>query len=295
MPPIITSLQNERVKAVARLRDRKGRERQRRFVIDGAREIQRAVASGIELTELFVCPELCRTAAARAILALVDESWEPNKSRESNAPWAPNESGPRAASPIAAVVSEVSRAVLEKLAFGDRAEGLVAVARPPDVSLSSLELGAAPLIGVIEGVEKPGNVGAVLRSADGAGLTAVVLCDGETDLYNPNAIRASVGTIFTQQVCAASSADVRRWLTERGVRLFAARVDGGIPYWQADFRGPTAIVLGAEDRGLSDQWSGTDVTTIQLPMRGAADSLNVSATAAILFYEAIRQRTAADH
>lgn len=280
MPPIITSLQNERVKAVVRLRDRKGRERQQRFVIDGAREIQRALTSGIELTELFVCPQLCRTAESLAILALLEE------------PWSHDDSEPNTTQPIASVVTEVSRAVLEKLAFGDRAEGLVAVAREPNVSLAGLDLGSAPLIGVIEGVEKPGNVGAVLRSADGAGLTAVVLCDGGTDLYNPNAIRASVGTIFTQPVCAATSTDTRRWLTERGVRMFAARVDGGIPYWQADLRGPTAILLGAEDRGLSDHWRGADVTAIQLPMHGVADSLNVSATAAILFYEALRQRSA---
>lgn len=283
MNPVITSLQNERIKAVVRLRDRKGRERQQRIVIDGAREIHRALAGGVVLTDLFVCPELCRTPEA---IAFVEQTWTTHE----HAGARTGERTGAATRAVPLVVTQVSPAVFEKLAFGDRVEGVVAVARTPHRVLADFDPGPTPLIGVIEGVEKPGNVGAVLRSADGAGLSAVVLCDGATDLYNPNAIRASVGTIFTQSVCAASSSETRRWLAERGVRVYAARVDGGVPYWQADFRGPTAIVLGAEDRGLSDRWTGPEVTAIQLPMRGAADSLNVSATAAILFYEALRQR-----
>jgi TrmH family RNA methyltransferase len=149
----------------------------------------------------------------------------------------------------------------------------------------------APLIAVLEGVEKPGNVGAVLRSADAAGVSAVILADGRTDLYNPNAIRASSGTIFSMPVCEATSSDVLAWLRERGFRIAAARVDGSVPYTKVDYRGPTAIVLGSEATGLSPIWSGNDIQAVRLPMLGAADSLNVSVTAAVLFYEALRQRT----
>jgi TrmH family RNA methyltransferase len=152
-------------------------------------------------------------------------------------------------------------------------------------------LSDVPLVAVLEGVEKPGNVGAVLRSADGAGVSALIVADAQTDLYNPNAIRASLGTIFSVPVAAAAAADTLTWLRHRGLAIFAARVDGAVPHTEADFRGPAAIVLGSEAKGLSATWTGPDVTAVRLPMAGVADSLNVSAAAAVLFYEALRQRT----
>ena len=148
----------------------------------------------------------------------------------------------------------------------------------------------APLVAVLEGVEKPGNVGAVLRSADAAGVSALIAADPRTDLYNPNAIRASLGTIFTMPVCEAAGGETIEWLRANGFRIFAARVDGAIPYTEADYRGRSAIVLGSEAAGLSPLWRGDDVQAVRLPMLGAADSLNVSVTAAVLFYEALRQR-----
>jgi len=148
-----------------------------------------------------------------------------------------------------------------------------------------------PLVAVLEGVEKPGNVGAVLRSADAAGVSAVILADPRTDLYNPNAIRASLGTIFTMPVCEAAGGDVLARLREHKYSILAARVDGAVPYTEVDYRRPTAIVLGSEAEGLSPIWSGDDIRAVRLPMRGAADSLNVSVTAAVLFYEALRQRS----
>jgi TrmH family RNA methyltransferase len=147
-----------------------------------------------------------------------------------------------------------------------------------------------PLVGVLEGAEKPGNVGAVLRSADGAGLSALIVADGGTDLFNPNAIRASLGTIFTVPVATATTAETIDWLTGHGLAVYAARVDGSVPYTVADFRRPAAIVLGSEAEGLTAAWAGDWLTAVRLPMQGAADSLNVSATAAVLFYEALRQR-----
>ena len=143
---------------------------------------------------------------------------------------------------------------------------------------------------VLEGLEKPGNVGAVLRSADGAGVDAVIVADPRTDLFNPNTIRASLGTVFGAGVCTATAAETLAWLRRLGVPIFAARPEATLDYADVDYRGGAAIVLGSEAEGLSAAWTAADVTAMRLPMRGVADSLNVSATAAVLFYEAQRQR-----
>jgi RNA methyltransferase, TrmH family len=264
---LITSVQNPRVKAAAKLRDRRQRDKQGRMLIDGQREIRRAIDAGVAMVEVYCCLDLCRTNDARRLRQqLADAN---------------------------TTVLEVTPAVFERLAFGERADGLVAVAEIPRRSLAELVVPDDCVVGVLEGVEKPGNVGAVVRSADGAGLAALLVADPGTDLANPNTIRASLGTVFSLPVCAASAAEVRDWLQRSGFRILAARVDGSVPYTQVDYRGRVAIVLGSEAAGLSDAWLGPDVTAIRLPMLGRADSLNVSATAAVLFYEALRQRTAA--
>jgi TrmH family RNA methyltransferase len=180
--------------------------------------------------------------------------------------------------------------VFSKLAFGDRAEGVLGVARMPESRLDQLVLPPRPLVAVLEGIEKPGNIGAALRSADGAGVSAVILADGGTDLYNPNTIRASLGTIFSRPVIAASASDTLDWLRRTGLAIYAARTDAEQLYTAVDFTGPSAIVLGSEARGLASTWSQPDVIPIRLPMQGIADSLNISAAAAVLFYEAVRQR-----
>ncbi len=146
------------------------------------------------------------------------------------------------------------------------------------------------LVAVLEGVEKPGNLGAVIRSADAAGLAALVAADAKADFYNPNCIRASLGAVFALPVGAAPAPDVLRWLGEAGLAIVAARVDATLDYTAIDYRRPTAIVLGSEAEGLGDLWTGDRITAVRLPMRGSADSLNVSATAAVMFYEALRQR-----
>ena len=261
----ITSLQNPHVKDAVKLRDRRHRDKQGRFLIDGARELQRALAAGIRLLEVFACESLCRSDEARQVLTSLSSS--------------------------DAALYAVAEPVFAKLAFGDRGEGLVAVAETPQVHLDRIHLPSHPLVAVLEGVEKPGNVGAVLRSADAAGVSALVVAGARTDLHNPNAIRASLGTIFSVPVAAATTLQTLAWLRQRGLPIFCARVDGAIPYDRADFRGPAAIVLGSEAQGLSNPWCGDDVTAVRLPMHGAADSLNVSATAAVLFYEALRQRS----
>jgi TrmH family RNA methyltransferase len=260
----ISSLQNPRVKDVIRLRDRRHRDKQQRILIDGVRELGRAIGAGIRLREVYFCPELGIDAQAQTVLD--------------------------AASACAELIS-VTRPVFDRLAFGDRAEGVLGVAQMPTPSLDALVLPANPLVAVLEGVEKPGNVGAVLRSADAAGVSALVVADPRTDLYNPNTIRASLGTVFTVPVCMATVADTLAWLRQMGLKVYAARVDGSVPYTEVDYRIPAAVVLGSEAQGLSPAWSHPDITAVSLPMLGVADSLNVSVTAAVLFYEALRQRS----
>jgi TrmH family RNA methyltransferase len=263
-PEGLASPSNPRVKAVVRLRDRAERDRTGLTVVDGAREVGRAIAGGAEIVESFVCEPLATgTDAQDALRALA----------AAGSGWTP-----------------VSQVVLEKLAFGNRVDGIVAVIRPQPRGLTDLVLQPDPLVAVVEGVEKPGNLGAVVRSADGAGLDAVIAADARTDLFNPNAIRASLGTIFARPVVAAGSADVLAWLRRCGLRIVTARVDASTDYSDADLTGPLAIVLGSEAQGLSTTWSGPGVEPVRLPMLGSADSLNVSATAAVLFYEAVRQR-----
>jgi len=260
----ITSRQNARVKDAAKLRLARQRERQGRFVIDGAREMLRAIEAGVEIVEAFICEPLCADEVARqAATQLADTP---------------------------ATLATVTEEVFEKLRFGERTGGVLAVARTPARSLSQLKLPPAPLVAVLEGLEKPGNVGAVLRSADGAGVDAVVVADPRTDLFNPNTIRASIGTVFEANVCTATADETLAWLRSLDVLIFAARPDAELLYTQADYRQGAAIVLGSEAEGLTENWSGAGVTAVRLPMRGIADSLNVSATAAVLFYEAQRQR-----
>lgn len=263
---VITSLQNPKVKDAVRLCDRRHREKQGRIRIDGARELDRAMAAGLPMLEVFVCQALCQGDDARRVLERL--------------------------AGLPTEVLEVSQAVFEKLAFGSRAEGVLGVAATPPTALQRIQLPERPLVAVLEGIEKPGNVGAVLRSADCAGLSALIVADSRTDLFNPNAIRASLGTLFTLPVAAASAAETLAWLRRHQLAIYAARVDGSVPYTQADFRQPAAIVLGSEADGLSEAWCAEGVAPIRLPMLGMADSLNVSATAAVLFYEALRQRSA---
>ena len=183
-----------------------------------------------------------------------------------------------------------SEPVFAKLAFGERSEGLVAIVRIPSTALAGLTLQSAALVLVVEGVEKPGNLGAVMRSADGAGVDAVIAASPRTDLFNPNAIRASAGTMFTVPLGAAPSAEVLAWLRQHDLRIVTGRVDAPRLYTDLDLTGPLAIVVGAEADGLTETWTGDDIEAVRLPMLGAADSLNVSVSAAILLYEARRQR-----
>ena len=264
---VIDSPSNPRLRAALGLRDRRERATTGQTLVDGARESLRAIEAGVDVVEAFVCPGLIDGQDGRRVLELLrgDEDGPPRR------------------------ITEVSERAFERLAYGDRADGIVLVIRTPRHELADVRLPPSPLVVVTEDVEKPGNVGAILRSADAVGADAVIAVGG-TDLFNPNVIRASIGTVFSMPVAAAPAADVSAWLRAAGIRIVASRVDATDLHVEADLTGPLAIVLGSEANGLSDAWRGRDVEALRLPMLGAADSLNVSAAAAVLLYEAWRQR-----
>ena len=264
MPTTLASPSNPRIKSIARLRDRRERDATGLTVVDGAREVRRALESGLEVVEAFVCEPMLAGEDARAALDQLAARDVP--------------------------LTSTTEPAFAKIAFGDRAEGLVLVIRTPTFRLDDLQLPAAPLVVVVEGVEKPGNLGAILRSADGAGADALIAASPRTDLFNPNVLRASAGTAFAMAMAAAPAAAVVDWLTGRHLRIVAAVVDAPLPYTDVDLSGPLAIVLGSEADGLSAAWRGGVVEPVRVPMAGIADSLNVSVTAAVLLYEARRQR-----
>lgn len=269
--PVMTidSPANPRIKAALGLRDRKGREAAGLTLVDGGREALRAMNAGALVETAFVCRSLIGSDDARRVVEKLETP----------------------IGPFGAEVElvEVGERAFERVAFGDRADGVVLVVRIPDRRLADLALPDAPLILITEDVEKPGNLGAILRTADAVAADAVIAAGG-TDLYNPNVIRASIGTVFSLQVAAAPAAEVATWLRDRGIRIVASRVDAARLHVDADLTGPVALVLGSEAEGLSDAWRAPDVDGIRLPMLGIADSLNVSAAGAVLLYEAWRQR-----
>jgi TrmH family RNA methyltransferase len=233
-------------------------------LIDGAREIRRALDAGLDPVEAWVARERIRDPQGQGAVAALKNAGAP--------------------------LVEATPELLSRLAYGDRDDGIVAIVTAPSTALDTLELPGDPLVAVIEGVEKPGNLGAIVRSADGAGVDAVLVADPASDPWNPNAIRASTGTVFSMPIAVGTSSDAQAFLRRRGLHIVAADPEGDRPYDEVDLRGGVAIVLGAEAAGLSQAWRAEDVMRVRIPMRGVADSLNVSTTAAVLLFEARRQR-----
>ncbi|MFM2106621.1 MAG: hypothetical protein RL338_1653 [Chloroflexota bacterium] len=267
----IESPRNERLRAVLALRDRAGRDAAGLTLVDGLREIRRALEAGADLRQL-----LQREGPA---------SVKTRKDTEDD-----REAILRLARSARIPVTPVAPAAYGRIAYGDRDDGLVAVVAIPPSELGSLRPGPAPLLLVADGIEKPGNLGAIVRSADGAGADGVIATNSVGDLYNPNAIRASVGSIFRLRPVAATPVEAIEWCRARGIRLVAARVDGATDHTAADLTGPLAIVVGSEALGLGGAWDDPGVARVRIPMLGIGDSLNVSVAAAILLYEARRQR-----
>lgn len=275
-PEIITSLQNPRVKEVAALQSSSSLRREKGlFVVEGIREVERCLESGFRLRSVFYCPSVCRHIPSC------------DSFRRSHVPT-PSE-GVR--------VFEVSEAVYGKMAYRGGTEGILAVVygNAGDRSLEALDRvlsddTSAPLIVVVESVEKPGNLGAMLRTADASGVSAVLICDPHTDLYNPNLIRASLGGVFTRNIAVCSSEEAIAWLKARSISILTAQLQDSELYYDTDMTRPTALVFGTEADGLTDIWRRAADAHIRIPMLGRIDSLNVSASMAVLCYEALRQR-----
>ncbi|MDR1053595.1 MAG: hypothetical protein LBL39_05420 [Planctomycetaceae bacterium] len=258
---LITSFSNPKIKDVIKLREGNYRRDTRRFLVDGLREIERAVLGGVQFLEFFVVESTIDIAQKFA--------------RRNNV-----------------TINTVSELLIQKIGFGNRNDGIVAVAKMPTNSFDDfLAKSGIPLFVVLEGIEKPGNIGAVFRCADGAGVSGIILADQLTDLYNPNAIRSSLGTLFSIPVVETTAEYAKDWLLENGIKIAAAKCGGEFSYTNYNFREPTAIVLGSEAAGLTKTWNGENITSITIPMTGIADSLNISTAAAILLYETKRQRT----
>lgn len=261
----ITSVQNSRVKAVSRLHKRRDRDRLGLMLIEGAREILLALGANVGIVEVFFCPEAATGRLEGEILRILEGRDIP--------------------------VTAVERAVMAKIVYREGTDCIVAVARKTEHTLEMLPSAAPALFLVIDGVEKPGNLGAMFRTADAAGVSGIIVIDPGTDLCNPNVVRASLGTVFTVPAAVAGAPEAIRWLRDRGIAIVTSSPDGEIAYTAADLTAPSAIVVGSEELGADEEWFDASDMVVKIPMRGDADSLNVSASAAVLVYEAIRQRT----
>jgi len=279
----ITSLQNPRVKQLVKLRDRRPRDEAGLFLIEGYREVKRALEAGIRLVEFYSGPDWFLGENEPALIEAVGQS--------------------------GAQLFELSKEAFAKVSYRDRPDGLLGVAPQWKRTLSDLDAarigpGAAasaaikqqptgpsdPLLLVVEAIEKPGNLGTILRSADAAGVGAVIVCDAVTDIFNPNVVRSSTGVLFSMPVVVAGSEEVRTWLRVRGIRAVATTPAAETLYTEADLRGPLAIVMGSEQYGLSEFWLKESDLLVRIPMAGQADSLNVAMATIITLFEAVRQR-----
>ena len=260
----ITSAQNPRIKELTTLQE-KSRTRKEKglFVVEGRRELLHCLEAGYEPHTLFVCPEILQEDEYASITRLCRCN-----------------------------TVEIPAYLYDKVAYRGGTEGVMAEMKCKSHGLSDLNIGKSPIVIVLESVEKPGNLGAVLRSADASGADAVIVCDPLTDLYNPNLIRSSIGGIFTVPVATATSEEAIKWLKDNNIQILTAQLQDSLPYYDTDMTCGTAIVMGTEATGLTEIWRKAADSHIMIPMLGKLDSLNVSVSAAILLYEAVRQRNA---
>ncbi len=263
----LTSLQNPKIKSVVKLRERRHRDLLGLMLIEGVRELTLALNNKIKLESIFYCENYFHNNNELALI----------KHARKNG----------------ATLIEVNKKVFQKIAYKEHPDGLLAVAHQPKLPIKNLILTKSPLLVVVVGIEKPGNLGAILRSTDAAGVDGVIVCDQCTDIYNPNVVRSSIGTIFSVQIATGSSLEAIHWLKEKEILTVAASPDATNVYTNIDFRTPVAIVLGSEKLGLSDEWLKMVDKQACIPMYGQADSLNVAASTTVLLYEAIRQRRSA--
>ncbi|MGJ8638658.1 MAG: TrmH family RNA methyltransferase [Opitutaceae bacterium] len=263
----IQSRNNEQVKNLVKLRERKHRDRQERFLVEGLRETEHALGANFEIENIYYCPEFFMSDAHSDF---IDQQ---------------RRSGER-------TLIRMSEEAFAKAAYREGPDGILGVGAQQGSSLSDLNISKAPLLLVLEGIEKPGNLGAILRSADGAGADAVILVDCVLDLYNPNAIRSSQGLIFALPIVTTTRDALQAWLQSHEIQRVATTPDTNDMHWDVDYTKGTALFFGSESDGLTDYWLDEVDQRIRIPMAGRADSLNVAAASVVCLYEAARQRAA---
>lgn len=260
---MITSLQNPSIKNIVKLyKSSRERRDQSLFVIEGARELSLALDSSYSIEAVYVCREMFSRTRYPEVLDLI-----PNN-----------------------ILFEISSVVFEKIAYRDGSDGIVALAKPKKHRLDDIKLSDNPFLIILESVEKPGNLGAVLRTADAAAVDGVVICDPQTDLYNPNVIRSGVGGLFTVSTAVCTSEEALSWMQKHNISIYAAELQAAEFYQDINYEKPSAIVMGTEADGLTGFWLSNATKRIKIPMRGKIDSLNVSVSTAIITFEAMRQR-----
>ena len=259
---LISSLQNPSVKNLVKLNKARERKAQNLFVIEGARELSLALAGGYSLKEVYVCCKLFERSDYPDVLDAIDDD----------------------------KIIDITPEVFKKASYRTSSDGLIALAHPKKHTLAKINLSDNPFVIILESVEKPGNLGAILRTADAAAVDAVIVCDPQTDIYNPNVIRSSVGGLFTVQTAVCTSQEAMEWLDKHSIASYAAELEAAEWYQDIDYRGASAIVMGTEADGLTDIWINYAAKRMKIPMRGKLDSLNVSVSTAVLTFEAMRQR-----
>lgn len=258
----LTSSQNPKIKQLLHLREKKERDTTGFFLVEGYRELKRAADAGVQFESLFMCPDLFLGSNEPSLINSID-----------------------------AKRFELPPSLFEKISYRDRPDGLIGIAYQMKTSLSELKAQKSPSLFVVaEAIEKPGNLGTILRSSDAVGADGVIVCDRCTDVYNPNVVRASVGTLFTLPVVEASSDEVLKWLRDHHIQIVAATPSAELNFTEAPLSGSVAIVVGTEQLGLSQKWLEAADIHVKIPMEGVADSLNVAMATTLLLYEALRQR-----
>lgn len=256
----LTSTQNPKVKSLLALEKPRERKKQCLFRIEGKKEIGMALEAGYKIGNIFFCEALISVEEVKELV--------PDKT----------------------LLIPVSKDIFDKIAVRENSGGVIAVAEQKVHRLDQLKLSKNPLLLILESVEKPGNLGAILRTADAAGIDAVIICDPTTDFYNPNVVRSSIGCLFTNQVASATSEETIEWLKRNNIEIFCTYLKASVPYHTIDYTKPCAIVMGTEATGLSAIWVNKSKANIIIPMRGKIDSMNVSTAAAVMVFEATRQR-----
>jgi len=260
-PLIVTSTQNPRIKEIRSMEKARVRKDLGLFCAEGDKEVRLALTGGYRIETLVYCPELVKDIRNHPAIQAAEN------------------------------LIEVSLEVFGTLAVRENSGGLLAVCHQRTHTLKDFKFSQCPLILVLESVEKPGNLGALLRTADAAGLDGVIICDNQTDVYNPNVIRSSTGCLFTMPLAITTSAEAINYLKHNDIKIWCTHLEASHPYYSTDFKSPSAIVMGTESTGLSEIWTNNSAGNIIIPMHGKTDSMNVSTAAAVVIFEALRQRT----